>query len=237
MLLSPTRGRRSQITLRRSDYPKLDLTCGYALIISISKIFSQFVERWVLLKRSPFGYWNNVDNSLRFVCSCILSALPLILLHKIGVFNGSEGDWRRVATFGAVFAAHYFSERASHYEKWSYLANLYNEILKSKPFVLGGETNNPDMYSYKDTMTAALAHDIVTMEMWSSSSFYATFEKVLIDAIRYSKKQDLSKSVCIKIACGYTKAEALEVIEELQAYYLKREKKSYKDNIYLHRPA
>lgn len=72
--------------------------------------------------------------------------------------------------YGGIFAGLFYSERTSYYQKWGYLANLYNEVLKAKPPYFFRYDDN-DIHSYRQSMCVALAIDIVQMEMWSHPSF------------------------------------------------------------------
>lgn len=228
----PMDGVSSKIILRRDPYPKMSYLGPYSFLVSFCLLASEILERWILLKRTCFGYWNNVSSNLRLMLSAVLSLSVLVVLHQFGVFNSYQSkEWLRLTVFGAVFVTHFFHERSSYYEKWIYLANLYNEVLKAQPYVLGREALSSNVYSYRHSLEVALVYDMVSMEMWSHSSFYPIFEVVLVDALKRKHSKNTNEEVK-KIASQMTKSEVLKVLHDFQVEYLKMEKTSYSDNVY-----
>ena len=134
-----------------------------------------FIETWILFRISCCGYKNNVNGNLRIIAaiwtSLIVSFLFMITLETINWYydDGTEmvtSFEGRVAIsvffFGAV-ATLFSRERSSMYEKWKYLANIYNAIIsepcEAKRHVLG--------YCF--------VLDAIDLDMWSHRSFCETF--------------------------------------------------------------
>jgi hypothetical protein len=223
-----------RIVLLRDEFPSFDFTSFYDFLISTSKIVNEAIERWVLLKRSPLGYWNNVNVNLRFLGSLIISATVTFVVVAADLLEIGSSKWSVLSTFSAIFAAIFWQERTAFYEKWKYLAELYNEVLKCKPYVIGVEAVSSDVYSCRESLKIALAMDIVQMEMWSHSSFRSVFESCMIEAVKgLSAVKNRDEEFYIKLISGQmTKKDVLNTLSKYQSLILADEKKSYKEHAY-----
>lgn len=217
----------NSVKLKRDRYPDLDFSNLNSLIMSFMNLISEIIERWFFLKRSVFGYWNSNSMNKRFIGSIFISALLTLFISNYFLkLNDQlcENKLQQLATFAAIFSTLFWNERASYYSKWIYLANLYNEVIKEKPFVLGSETDDTVIYSYKDSLTIALALDIVQMEMWSHDSFKDIIESCLIDAFKFIEKVEISKSELFILTNNMTKKSVINLLLEYQEYILNDQK-------------
>lgn len=225
-----------KLTLNRDPFPSIKFNNLKSFILSCANFLSQFVERFVLLKFSTFGYWNNVNANLRATSTLLISYGWTMLIFKfsylINLDFDNEKDWKKLGVFGAIFVAHYFHERTAYHQKWHYLASLYNEVLKASPFVTGKETLQEATYSYRESLELALAIDTVQMEMWSHDSFRSIVEKWLILHQKGKYPQISNEDALIK-ASEKTKAESIKILIDIQKQALKMAKDSYSDNVYL----
>lgn len=148
------------------------------------------IEYGVLNRYTIFGYKNSARANMRIFAALFLTlflVLVFALLNRL--CGGSEcapsstapaGQVplvnHPVAIFLGVLISAFIIERKTLYEKWTYLAGLYNSLLKEDP-----------MAPRYEPMRIALAIDLLDMEMWSHRSFRASFYDALLTAMEYDQ--------------------------------------------------
>lgn len=182
----------------------------------LSKSFSEFIERWILFKRSIFGYWNNASANLILIRCLILSAVITSLLYYAFKDNLAAHNKKiqsellpLLTTYGSIFATLYLPDRTSYHQKWNYLAGLYNDYIKCEG------------HWRKQSIKAALSQDIAAMEMWSNNSFHDVFKTSLKAAVTYhnlilngkSKLNDLPNKV--ELFC-LSRNQAIDLLMQYQ---------------------
>lgn len=198
----------------------------------VSKIVSEIMERFLLFKRTPFGYWNNVSANLRFLAAAWVSSIVTGIVYLAPIKYSVEFD--KIAflfqVFGATFVVYYWNDRTAYYNKWSYLANLYNECLKANPFIpYTVEREKEKYFSYRNSLEHALAIDIIEMEMWSHRSFNDfLFEILKYDLrIEYEYLLKATDEIILGAICSMTKSEAIDLLTKYQEGYLGLEQHTY----------
>lgn len=194
---------------------------------SFSQRLSEWAEVWLLARISVFGYWNCVNMNLRFIGILLLSFIwgsPILFFRYVLEMKSLSASMY-FATVGAIFTTLFWQERNSFYQKWKYLADLYNEILKAKPSIVNPEGSNFDYFSYRNGLTVALAIDIVQMEMWSHVSYKDIVEAELRAAldekrtVKFRTRKDF-----LNEANKLTKEQAVKILNEYQINTISREK-------------
>lgn len=222
---------KQKFRVLRDPWPHIDPRTPENFKITLSKFISEIIERFILLKLSPFGYWDNVNIHSRVVgfgLSSVLISVPIV--HIVSIWYPNIPD-HLPTIFFTVFGTLFWQERASYYEKWKYLAALYNDIVKATPFVLGRETVVNNHFSYRKSLELAFVQDIVTMEMWSHSSYFPTFYKNINEALNFVQKKNPER--VFSVSDGLSKSQILDLLEEYQDEVMKDEKSSFKDSVYL----
>lgn len=182
-------------------------------------LLEKFLDRFVLFRWDWTGYFNKVSANRRMISAAVLSmwlfllfmgiifVLAILAVYSSGFLPFSDGngqeenlfkiDLRVIVSFSVFFlgswTALYWREKSSMYKKWSYLANLYNEFIKSdisissNSVILGRESEpNQDVgsrYNKREAILASMCIDILHMRMWSHRSFRTVFKDTLAKAI------------------------------------------------------
>ncbi len=109
-----------------------------------------------------------------------------------------------IMVLGSVSLVHWNISRLS-YKKWLYCNRLYNDALKC------------DDYDTVQILQAALAIDLIILDLWAHRSFYDFFADIVTDAYKnnYKDKQQLACEIC-KIENKKVKAE--NVKKEIEKY-------------------
>lgn len=151
---------------------------------------NELIEVVYLGKNSYAGYKNNVKGNLRIFAAlqvttitALIVLIPTFYFLKDGISAMDPKDFvtliiTLIGSYCAAVGGIFLKEKNSLYEKWKYLADLYNEILKIDP-----ETK-VNRYEKRNLLKVALAMDILAMEMWSHESYCNLFHSCLKDAIR-----------------------------------------------------
>ncbi len=198
------------------------------------KLASEFIEKNILFKTDNFGYWNNVNMNLRLV-GCFLASLQIAITILIINFLFTNGTSlininEFLTIFGAIFVAFFFNDKTSYYQKWSYLANLYNERIKSIPEEYCREENT---FSYRKMLEISLAIDVIQMEMWSHDSFAEFTRNELFEAIR-AREPTLKNKVNLELLTftnELDKASAINYLVERQKTILESYKQLNKKSV------
>ncbi len=126
-----------------------------------------------------------------------------------------------------IMGAFFWNTRTNYVRKWTYLAHLYNDILKEKNI------------KTKNSLNLALAQDLVRLDFYSHKSFYTVFEDTMLEANAYSannsksqtpkqfkdfinkKFKDNKKRIAAieDIKDKYTKKEAEDLLEKYQEFW------------------
>ncbi len=112
----------------------------------------------------------------------IVTVAGVILNDETFLYVLRNIDLSRTIGFGGsvfVFAA--ALEIGSYYQKWKYLAELFNSVIKleAKPV----KTRYHDNYSQREHLAACLASDVVCMEMWNHRSFFPFLKETMEKAV------------------------------------------------------
>lgn len=167
---------------------------------------SLFIEYAILNRYSFFGYKNSVRVNLRMIGCAFVTALAASLLLVATPNLPPTG----FAALGTLFASLFIVERTSVYNKWQYLAGLYNKVIEA------------DVGYKREVLRVALVLDIIEMEMWSHRSFDDIFEDVLTEATaryleKYPFKISKAKYALDEPLFGkMTKQLAIEVVQKYQ---------------------
>lgn len=117
---------------------------------------------------------------------------------------------------GSVFAFVAALEIGSYYQKWKYLAELFNSVIKleAKPV----KTRYCDHYSQREHLAACLASDVVCMEMWNHRSFLPFLKETIEKAVLVEAGFD-EAVFTMRLAC-YAKGIDDEELERLLSNYI-----------------
>lgn len=202
-------------------------------VLAVRNSISFLVEAILLLKVSFFGYWNGVNMNLRFFGVILISGiwtLPVLFLHF--KFTNYITHAVVLTSYAAIFATIFWQERSSYYSKWSYLANLYNEVLKAKPHLPKNALLKTEYHSYRRSLDVALAMDIVQMEMWSHDSYEQLVVKSLKEAHSYKYERNYKDDTELyNKAIQMTKKEVLADLHFLQKKYLAYEEAEHRTTV------
>ena len=152
--------------------------------LGLPAIFSALVEYGILNRYSFFGYKNSVRSNAKLCASFLTSSLILILFFVLfALLSGSDicplvSTKEIILGWGGFLVSSFTIERKILYDKWQYLASLYNNII-------GKPTNAPE----RNALNIALAIDLLDMEMWSHRSFRDFFYDTMIEAVEFDMKQ------------------------------------------------
>lgn len=230
------RAKVRNLRLKR-DIGNLNFKSSSHLAVSLRNLFSLFVEVVLLQKISLFGYWNNVNMNLRFAGIAVVSlngTMVIMLLTGENVLPLSTShpvSTSTITAFGAIFATVFWQERSAYYSKWSYLANLYNEVLKAKPS-MPQNALTAEYHSYRKSLDIALAMDIIQMEMWSHPSYEPIVTQALKDAYHLIQNREFkSNSEFYSVTKLLTKKDATALLYQLQKKYLTAESFEYRTSL------
>lgn len=142
----------------------------------LSPTITQLIEYYILNRYSLCGYKNAVRANFRIFSSILVTVffvcLWILLSDLLNIFPSEKIIFSvsTLITVLGVTSSFFIMERKSLYEKWIYLAGLYNKILEQKK----GHKRN--------AMECALAMDLIDMEMWAHRSFRDFFNSVAANA-------------------------------------------------------
>ena len=126
-------------------------------------------------------------------------------------FDLSLLNYTKLGLFIGAWSANHWRERAIFYDKWKYLAGLYNEVLKQKEDV-------------SDVLQCALAIDILTLGFWAHRSYQELFRDALVLAVRECREEPAE--MIRRIFRGeMSEDEALKILEDHQKSIFKRASK------------
>lgn len=207
---------------------EVDYSSGQAFFKSFAKRLSLFVEMWVLGRISFFGYWNNVNMNLRLVGILLISTFSTFpFLYGKYVLKIGWITWPIIFTIlGGVFTNFFWQERSSYYQKWKYLADLYNDVLKASPQIAIPEDSEFDYHSYRESLNIALAIDIIQMEMWSHDSYKDIVAAELKNAM--DEKENLSEENFYSDVRKLTKEDAVTILSTYQKSMFTREEAKFR---------
>lgn len=185
-----------------------------------------------LFKNDISGYKNRVSGNRRIIAAVVVTSLtsaPVLLLGLSIVLKYGLGPNLNAFGFVAPLILAFFGtiggiflkEKNSLYEKWKYLASLYNEVLKVEP------SKNKDSYKKRELLEVALALDLLEMEMWSHDSFWESFRDTMESAIISFDDGDLSskKWIIARLSSeGLSKNDAYVFLEAYHAKLFASEK-------------
>lgn len=110
------------------------------------------------------------------------------------------------ASYFALIFTFYWHEKNKYKDKWNYLANLYNEIIK-----------NYKTKAHNNLMSNSLAIDAVVLMMWNHRSFKNIVIKELRDAVLNLENEDEKNELTYKMKSGLlTEDEAVRILEKRQ---------------------
>lgn len=179
-------------------------------------MFSAIVEYGILNRYSIFGYKNATKNNSKLLASGMMSVFILIafiIVYRLLCSSYICPDLPVidfiVAWFGFIISS-FIIERKILYDKWQYLAKLYNDVIS---------LNDEKEEDKRDVLNAALAIDLLDMEMWSHRSFSEVFfsqmeEAVELDQIKLPRIVDFD--VCYIKHKSVPKKEARKLLLKLQ---------------------
>lgn len=227
-----------RITFRREEIFKEVVNSNN---FSIFAALSEIIERYVFMKRSWAGYWNNVNANLRFISafwfSGWITAVTFFILYvcvkqeSVSLFF-TKYALTGLKIFGTVFVAYYWNDRSAYYNKWKYLADLYNDYLKSPPYI-PHQVYRSTVFSYRNSLKHALAMDIIEMEMWSHRSYRDFLYEILRDALIAEEPslKTISKDELLRCRiCTMSKSQAIDLLARQQEQYIKLEHHAYRES-------
>lgn len=218
-----------------------------AIVKYVKNIINFALEYFIFFRWPMFGYKNHLNNNLRIFSNifstavvCWLGFLGLKILQPALTWQSLlySNPSRDVASsfalqsvntnilvlIFAIMGAFFWNNRATYVSKWSYLANLYNDLLKEK-----------DSES-REILNVALVQDLVELGFYRHPSFYSVFEETLLESHRHSK--DLENNILkseeeknceiLELDGKYTKEEAGKLLEKYQKFLLREREKSGK---------
>lgn len=184
----------------------------------------------LFLRWEIFGYRNNVGVLARFFQAALIATIAYLFCYFIGKII-CLGGTSLIAIWGAVFAFIALLEVGSYYQKWRYLADLFNDVIKIDPEVFWkrGKRN----YSKREHLAACLASDIIRMEMWNHSSFFP-FLKITLEKAVFVKSE-FNESLFIQNLNNFLYDQSLDQIKEYIKFYIEWHC-SHEDSIIALRP-
>jgi membrane protein CcdC involved in cytochrome C biogenesis len=230
IVTSPWNLKTDQIYLNR---PPIKGISGYA---------NRRLEQWLFWKMDCFGYRNNVKGNLRIISSFLTVCSFFFLLSGLLIVTGLfdtvvPAAIQHVETvIGAFFTAWitlFWHEKNQLYEKWKYLADLYNEVLMASPRV----DDESSSFSYRSGLEIALVQDLIVMEMWSHPSFISLFEKNIAIAYLRARSQATDEGKVdaairvIRRRKHFDDEWALDILYKYQATDLQNEKVLFRHNL------
>lgn len=102
--------------------------------------------------------------------------------NLITILLGFFGTW------GVLF----WRERSSLYDKWKYLAGLYNQYVA---LGVGESEGAEDDEVKRKILMASLALDLIDLDMWSHVSYRTFFKRVLIKALAHYNSENPSSQI------------------------------------------
>lgn len=203
-------------------------------IQSLTQLTNRIIEIGLFAKSDFTGYYNNVRANLRIFSSgftaFIVLAIGFVIYMETMTFI--EVDWwpsenpqtliaGAIVSFFTLWTALFWNEKVSIHKKWEYLANLYNEILKTEPAISKPEIGYLP-YQKRDLLVNALALDILQMEMWSHESYADLFYDSLEEAIRSIHDENHASFICSKLpTSGIYRSDAKQYLLDHQQIILK----------------
>lgn len=152
------------------------------------------------------GYRNGTAGALGRLYQAFFVALTstLLLVFSVAIFKSffqpdsiieyalkllNQRGWNLLTSFCSIFAFVAALEISSYYQKWKYLSDLFNSIIKTEA-VPHWEKTGEKKYSQREHLNACLAIDILVLEMWSHRSFFPVFKETLEKSIYAKSKFD-----------------------------------------------
>lgn len=211
-------------------------------IDGILKDFSGWIDRvideMVLRKVDSNGYRNNLKGNLRIWPAIVISFYwfaPLVFSTLYFFFDSPEAIESIglgplltfyvsvTSAFIASVSGIFWKEKSSLYNKWEYLAALYNDMNQADP----ARTLNE--YPKREFLRVSLAFDILVMDMWAHRSFADVFHDCLSDAIMsYEQSESTGKEIVGQlVSIGLSRKRANGYLEAYQERLLKRVRANY----------
>lgn len=83
----------------------------------------------------------------------------------------------------------FWREKTSHYDKWKYLATLYNS------YVTTPVTSDPSLQNNREILISSLALDLIDLDMWAHYSFRTFFKNILIKSMNKFNENPSNKPI------------------------------------------
>jgi hypothetical protein len=197
-------------------------------------LFEVLIENLVLGQVGVFGYYNHLGAKRRIVAAAIQTFWSVAAMYYLGEWmQGFEINPKQpiqpfyianilnaCGLIAAIFGAAFFREMKDIHNKWDYLAKTFNDTIKLPPKYSDDLAYNP-----RDHLSACLAHDILTMNMWAHRSFRAFFKEMLEKAVREKHKNnelEINNQLLSIAQNGIAFADA----DELITFYLESKRHS-----------
>jgi len=137
--------------------------------------------RWDFLfgRFDCFGYYNSVSGTKRILSSLWVATLLTLLLWFLTCRFGEQISFNQLLLF--LFSTSgliYYFELQKLYQKWNYLANLFNSVVLTDP------PKDKKKYDKRQHLNTCYAHDVLILGMWSHKSFKISFKYVLEEAVK-----------------------------------------------------
>ena len=148
---------------------------------------STWIEGVLLLHYSCTGYFNEINAKKRIfaaIWQTFMATLAVFIIYDFFknrcFFNSDPPNSMNIIAFiSAIFGATFFREMKDIHNKFSYLAGIFNDIIKIDP-IKNADNNS---YNKREHLLSCLGHDILIMSMWSHKSFKSVFKDILEKAV------------------------------------------------------
>lgn len=165
-----------------------------------------FFEVFLLGRFEIFGYRNLPSGKMRVFAAFIQTVWVSILLavffgfllgvarkfgYPVNPNNGlmEQGVFATLfVVVATVFGATFWREQSDLYERWQYLAALFNQIVLTDP------PEGREGYDKREHLWSCFAHDLLVMEMWAHKSFRGAFCDLMERSVIFDHNGDIENA-------------------------------------------
>lgn len=183
--------------------------------IKIKKLSNLKCSDIFLLRWPIFGHGNGLSGNRMILQSLVLSIIlsgAYFTLFKYLENGQFQEPPHPFSIFFALFTGFFINERLNYYQKWKYLANLYNDILKAPHF--NEERSSFETHYYRDSLEGAFVMDCLQLGMWKHPSFCIVVYNYLEKSINRMKSVSSLENIDFETAYNLALAQQLHDLEQ-----------------------